>query len=180
MKQSDRAQEMIDLMDLVDQVDLAEDNQDMKGKAALPPMGAWGKPSASGPGTVNRGTPNDYTRDQVTDMLKFATKFISKNGKQLDSWKYGKEWLNSVGAGMKEFMTITKGSPNQEYKEATHGGDMLNGKYGGLSQNKADKGSASADLKGKATGNTTNKSTEDANILDITSMSSKMNKGRKK
>ncbi len=159
MKQSKQALEMLDLMSLVDEVNLDEtSSQDLKGKASLPKPGPSG--SASGPGTVNRKTPNDYTQDQVVDMLQFAAKFISKNGKQVDSWKYGKEWLNAIGSNMKEFMTLKKGSPNQDYKESKMGGDHMSNKYGGLSQNKADKGSAGADLRGKAKGDTTYKSTE--------------------
>lgn len=169
MKQSKQAEEMLELMALVDEVELDEGtypNQDMKGKAGLPDSGPFGRPTAQGPGTVNRGTPNDYTRNQVVDMLNYAAKFLNKNAKQVDSWKYGQQWLNMIGSGMKEFMTLRKGDPGLEYQDAKHGDDAHAKPYSKISQKNADKGKASAEMKGKAQGATTNRSKE--GDIDIT------------
>jgi hypothetical protein len=163
MKQSKQAEEMLELMDLVDEVDLSEASypgQDMRGKSDLPAGGPFGKASASGPGSSNRSTPNDYTREKVVDMLQYAAKFITKNAKQVDSWKYGQEWLNAIGSGMKEFMTLKKGDPGLEYKEHTPQGDQHAQKYSQISQKNAAKGGANQDAKGKAKGDTTNRSKE--------------------
>jgi hypothetical protein len=167
MKQSKQAEEMLELMALVDEVELDEatyPNQDMRGKATLPD--GFGGPSAKGPGTVNRGTPNDYTRQQVADMLSYAQKFMNKNAKQIESWKYGQQWLNMIGNGMKEFMTLRKGDPGLEYQEHKPQGDQHAEKYSGISQKNADKGSASAEMRGKSKGDTTNRSKE--GDIDIT------------
>jgi len=163
MKQSKQAEEMIELMALVDEVNLDETtrpSQDMKGKANLPDGGPFGKASASGPGSSNRKTPNDYTRDQVVDILSYAAKFINKNAKQVQSWKYGQQWLNMIGSGMKEFMTLKKGDPGLEYQEHKPQGDHHAEKYSGISQKNAAKGSASAEMKGKAKGDLMNRSKE--------------------
>lgn len=167
MKQSKQAQEMINLMNMVDEVieEASYPNQNMKGKAGLPDMGPFAKPSAAGPGSSNRGTPNDYTRQQVVDMLNYAAKFINKNAEKVDSWDYGQDWLNMIGSGMKEFMNLKKGSPNQNYEPGTHQKAAGEVSKSGISFGKADKGSASADAKGKAKGDTTVNSKEfDANI----------------
>ena len=162
MKQSKQAQEMIDLMNLVDEVELSEASyptQNMGGKAGLPDMGPFAGPSASGPGSEKRSTPNDYTRQQVVDML------INKNKDKIDSWDYGQDWLNSIGSGMREFLTLKKGSPNQKYEPASHQKAAGEVSSKSISYGKADKGSVSADLKGKAKGDTTVNSKEfDANI----------------
>lgn len=163
MKQSKQAEEMIGLMALVDEVNLDETtrpSQDMKGKASLPDGGPFGKASASGPGSSNRKTPNDYTRDQVVSMLSYTAKFINKNAKQVQSWKYGQQWLNMIGSGMKEFMTLKKGDPGLEYQEHKPQGDHYAGKYGQLSQKRSAKGSASAEIRGKAKGDLMNRSKE--------------------
>jgi len=163
MKQSKQAQEMIELMNLVDEVNLDEatyPKQDMKGKVGLPDSGPFGKAAASGPGSSNRSTPNDYTREQVVNMLGYAAKFINKNAKQVQSWKYGQQWLNMIGSGMKEFMTLRKGDPNLEYQEHKPQGDHHAGKYSQLSQKHAAKGSASAEMRGKAKGDLMNRSKE--------------------
>jgi len=169
MKQSKQAQEMLDLMELVDEVNLDETsypNSDMRGKTTLPDGGPFGRPSAQGPGTVNRGTPNDYTRQQVVDMLSYAQKFLNKNSKQVESWKYGQQWLNMIGSGMKEFMTLRKGDPGLEYQDSKHGDDAHAKPYSKISGGHADKGSASAEMKGKAKGDLTNRSKE--GDIDIT------------
>jgi len=163
MKQSKQAEEMIELMALVDEVNLDETtypSHDMKGKAGLPDSGPFGKASAAGPGASNRGTPNDYTREQVTGMLNYAAKFINKNAKQVQSWKYGQQWLNMIGNGMKEFMTLKKGDPGLEYQEHKPQGDQHAERYSQISQKHAAKGSASAEMRGKSKGDTTNRSKE--------------------
>lgn len=173
MEQSRQGQEMIDLMDLVDEVDLEEDSQSMAGKAGLP--GVKSSAKGTGPGAVARKTPNDYTQQEVADLMSYASTFFKKNG-EVASWKGGQDWLNMIGSGMKEFAKLKKGSPNQEYKEHTPKGDAHASKYGSLSQQKADKGKASADLRGKSTGATTNRSKEDSSLLDISKTISGMKK----
>jgi len=170
MKQSKQAEEMLEFMSLVDKIDLNEagyPSWDMKGQAGLPEMGPFGKSAASGPGSSNRTTPNDYTREQVVQMLDYTKKFMEKNAKQIQSWKYSQSWLNMIGSGMKEFMNLKKGDPGLEYKEAIHGGDQHTEKFGMHSYKNADKGGASQDMKGKAKGDTTNKSREEPGLLDI-------------
>lgn len=154
---------MMELMDLVDEVALDETtypSSDMKGKSSLPDSGPFGRATAQGPGASNRSTPNDYTRQQVTDMLSYAQKFLNKNAKQVESWKYGQQWLNMIGSGMKEFMTLRKGDPGLEYQDSKHGDDAHAKPYSKISQKNADKGKASAEMRGKAQGALTNRSKE--------------------
>lgn len=173
MEQSKQALEMIELMDLVDEVNIEEDGQSMAGKASLPGIKSSAK--GTGPGAVARKTPNDYTQQEVADLMSYASKFFKKTG-EVASWPGGQDWLNMVGSGMKEFMKLKKGSPNQEYKEHTPKGDAHANQYGKLSQQKADKAKASADLRGKSTGATTSRSKEDSSLLDISKMISGMKK----
>jgi len=176
MKQTKQGQEILDFMDLVDEIELDEMSSNMAGNLGLPSKGPFSNASGSGPGTVNRNTPNDYSQDQVADILNYASNFIKKNSDKIESWEYGQEWLNTVGSGMKEFMNLRKGDPNLEYKEHTPGGDAHSGSYGKLSQNKAARAKESSDMRGKSTGNTTNRSKEDSSLLDISKTKSGMKK----
>jgi hypothetical protein len=161
MKQSKQAEQMIEFMEMIDQIDISERDymSNMAGKTDLPQDTPASKASGGGPGTVNRSTPNDYTRDEVSMMLDYASKFV-KDAKQMESWKYSKEFLNTVGAAMSEFMTLRRGDPGLEYQDAEMQGDQHAQPYSKISQKNAAKGSASAELKGKAQGDTTNRSKE--------------------
>jgi hypothetical protein len=99
-------------------------------------------------------------------MLNYAAKFINKNGGKIESWDYGQDWLNAIGSGMKEFLTLKKGSPNQNYEPATHQKAASEVSKSGISFGKADKGNASADAKGKAKGDTTVNSKEFDTSID--------------
>jgi hypothetical protein len=163
MEQSKQAKEMIELTKLLDKVNLNEvtyPSSNMAGKAGLPEMGPFGKPYAAGPGSSNRKTPNDYTQDEVVKMLDYTKKFVQKNANQIQSWKYGQQWLNSIGSGMKEFMTLRKGDPGLEYQEHKPQGDQHSEKYSKISFKHAAKGGAHQDMKGKSQGDTTNRSKE--------------------
>lgn len=181
MKQSKQALEMIEFMDLVDEIDVSEGYPNLAGKTDLPNVGPESRPSGGGPGTVNRKTPNDFTRDEVSDMLSYAAKFV-KNGKQMESWRYSQEFLNKVGTAMSEFMTLRKGDPALDYKEGGPG-DHYSEPYSKISQKNAAKGSASAELKGKSQGDTTNRSKEfEIDISNKTSQDvsfGKADKGKK-
>ena len=107
--------------------------------------------STGGPGVVSRKTKNDYTRQEVSDLLQYASKFV-KAGKQIQSFPFEQKWLNQIGSTMKEFMNLRKGDPALDYKEGEMQGDHHAKSYGGHSGNKADKGKASSDLKGGGPG----------------------------
>lgn len=78
-----------------------------------------------GPGVKTHDKTNVYTREEVKQMLEYMYKFV-KEGKQLDSWKYGQEWLNVVGKTMEKFLNLKPGDPALDYKEGEIGGDVFN------------------------------------------------------
>lgn len=136
MEQSKQAQDVIELQELLDKI-----NEE----------GIENPNKTSGPGAVNRKTKNDYTRQEVSDLLQYAQKFVSA-GKQVESWPYGQQWLNQVGSTMKEFMKLRKGDPALDYKEGEMQGDHHSKSYGAHDGRKADKGKASSDMKGGGPG----------------------------
>jgi hypothetical protein len=136
MEQSKQGRDVVELMELVDHInERVIDNPN----------------ETSGPGAKKRNTPNDYTRQQVADMLQYASEFV-KSGKQMESWPYDQEWLNKVGSTMKEFLTLKKGDPALNYEPGKMQGDHHAKPYSKTSYGSADKGKASADMKGEGPG----------------------------
>lgn len=147
MEQSKGAKEIINLMNTVDK--LAEEGV-IQTTAA--PKGPW----AGGPGAPAK----QYSKEQVLSMLDYAKSFVKKG--EADS-----NMLTKIGVGMEEFMKLRKGDPALDYEEGKHGDDAHDKPYGALSQNKAAKASASAELKGKAAGSFRKDSPESDALLDI-------------
>jgi hypothetical protein len=131
MEQSKQAKEIMNLMDLTDQ--LAEEGVIQVTKA---PSSAY----SSGP-----GAPATYTKAQILSMLEYTRSMVKKGAADANM-------LNKIGIGMQEFVSLKKGDPALDYKEGDMGDDAHNKPYGALSQNKAAKASASAELRGKADG----------------------------
>lgn len=140
MIQSKQAQEMIDLMGILDEVNVNEE-----GMIKNPNQ-------TSGPGAKKRSTPNDYTRDDIAKMLDYAKQYVI-GGNQQDSWEYDQNWLNMVGDALKQFMTLKSGDPALGYEMGKMQGDMQNrDDYGDISFGKADKGKYTGDMKSDGPG----------------------------
>lgn len=102
----------------------------------------------SGPGSKKRNTRNDYTREEVAQMLQYATKF-AKDGKRVKSWKYSQDWLNKVGDSMRQFINLKSGDPALDYEEGTMQGQASEWGY---SPNKYGKAKEDAQAKGQGPG----------------------------
>lgn len=140
MRQSKQAEEMLELMGIVDQVDVNEEG------------GIRNPNETSGPGAKKRSTPNDYTRDDIAKMLDYAKQYIMA-GEQQDSWDYDQNWLNMVGDGLKQFMTLRQGDPAFDYEMGKMQNDMHDDDdYGDISYGKADKGKYTGDMKSSGPG----------------------------
>lgn len=138
MRHSKEAEEMLELAELVDGINEA---------------GMIQNPTdTSGPGAKKRSTPNDYTREDVAKMLDYAKQFVI-GGKQQSSWEFDQNWLNMVGDGLKQFMTLRQGDPALDYEPGTMQGNMHNdADYGDISFGKADKGKYTGDMKSPGPG----------------------------
>jgi len=147
MEQSKGAQEILNLMEKVDQ--LAEEGVIQVTNA---PKGPW----ASGPGAPAK----QYSKEQILSILDYAKAFVKKG--EADA-----NMLTKIGVGMEEFVKLRKGDPALDYEESKHGDDAHDKPYGALSQNKAAKASASAELKGKASGSSRKDSPEADELTDI-------------
>lgn len=140
MRQSKQAEEMLELMGIVDQVDVNEES------------GIQNPNEVSGPGAKKRSTPNDYTREDIVKMLDYAKQYVM-SGDQQDSWSYSQDWLNMVGDGLKQFMTLKKGDPAFDYEMGKMQNDMHDpANYGDISFGKADKGKYTGDMKSDGPG----------------------------
>lgn len=140
MRYSKQAEEMLELMGMVDEVEVNEE-----GMIKNPNQ-------TSGPGAKKRSTPNDYTRDDIAKMLDYAKQYVI-GGKQQDSFQYDQSWLNMVGDALKQFMTIRSGDPALTYQMGQMQGDMHNSDdYGDISFGKADKGKYTGDMKSDGPG----------------------------
>lgn len=115
MRQSKEAEEMMKLMNIVEKVVISEE------EIADPN-------STTGPGSISRKTKNDYTREEVKALLDYARTMVN-DGKQLESWEKGQDWLNAVGNAMKRFVNLKKGDPALDYEEGKQGGDVLSWSY---------------------------------------------------
>jgi len=102
----------------------------------------------SGPGAKKRTTRNDYTKQEVADMLQYAQKFIN-NGKQVESWKYSQDWLNAVGNTMRQFINLNSGDPALDYEPGEMQGQASDWGY---KPNKHGKANADANMKGNSPG----------------------------
>lgn len=147
MEQSKGAQEILNLMDKVQQ--LAEEGVIQSTSA---PKGPW----ASGPGAPAK----QYSKEQILSILDYAKAFVKKG--EADA-----NMLTKIGVGMEEFTKLRKGDPALDYEESKHGDDAHDKPYGSLSQNKAAKASASAEMKGKASGSSRKDSPESDELLNI-------------
>lgn len=140
MRQSKQAEEMLELMGMIDAVDVTEENEIRSPN------------ETSGPGAKKRSTPNDYTRQDIAKMLDYAKQYIT-GGKQQDSWEYDQSWLNMVGDALKQFMTVRSGDPALGYEMGKMQNDMHSSDdYGKLSYGSADKGKNTGDMKSAGPG----------------------------
>lgn len=146
MKQSRDAEEIMKLMDITDR--LAEDGVIQVTKA---PSSAF----SAGPGAPAK----EYSKDQIIQMLDYTKSYVKKGADA--------NWLNKFGIGMEEFLKLRKGDPALDYKESDMGDDAHDKPYGALSQNKAAKGAASSEMRGKAAGSFRKDSPESDELTDI-------------
>jgi len=127
MNNSRGAQEMMELMELVDEVDINERKEP-----------DYGSEKASG---------RDVSTDKVAKMLQYMQNIVSS--KQIKSWKYGQDWLNQVDKVMHQFLDLKNFDPSQKYVPGAMGADMHAGKYT-YNNKKYTPGSASAEERGHA------------------------------
>jgi hypothetical protein len=146
MKQSRDAEEIMKLQDLTGKLQEAGVIQ-----VTTAPSG----PYSSGPGAPAK----EYSKDQIIQMLDYTKSYIKKGADA--------NWLNKFGVGMEEFLKLRKGDPALDYKESDMGDDAHDKPYGALSQGKAAKASASAEMRGKSTGSFRKDSPESDELTDI-------------
>lgn len=108
----------------------------------------WTPNDTKGPGAKSYKKGNVYTREQVDSMLKMASKF-TKDGKQLESWKYGQDWLNAVGDAMKQFIDLQSGDPALNYEMGKMQGQASDWGY---KPNQYGKAKADAEMAGQGPG----------------------------
>ena len=98
------------------------------------------------------GSKKNYSTQDIASMMKTAVKMVDGGRRGVKSWSYSQDMLNKVGSAMREFISLRKGDPALDYKEGEMQGDQHDEPYGKHSYEKADKGRASADMKGQGPG----------------------------
>lgn len=136
MKQSKQAEEILELMGVVDQ--LREDG------VIYATQASDNKPYTGGPGKAEK----KYSKEQVMQMLDYCKAYITKDA----AMKYNDNWLTKLGLGMEEFLKLRSGDPALDYKEGDIGADQHAEPYSKISFKNADKGKANQDMRSSGPG----------------------------